>query len=295
MSGARLSDMVSGSYARGMRISRKLCSLTAAALLVGLTLSACGDKDGDKKDDAAGDKTSSSSAASGTTLTKANFTKALSTSQAKAKSAHVDMTIDVGGQSVKAQGDVAVGSTVADSAMTMTMDMGSAMKVDMRLVDEALYINMGQMTQDKFVKVDLTDQSNPLAQQFGQLTDQMDPSKQLAELEEAVTSFEKKGEPETIDGVQAQPYAVTVDTSKLKALADLPSASTSQLPKTIDYTMYVGSDDLLRRMEFDLAGSKAQMDYSKWGEPVDILAPPADEVSDQDLSELMGGGVAPAA
>ena len=172
--------------------------------------------------------------------------------------------------------------------------MGSSMTMDMRLVDATLYMNMGQMTQDKFVKIDLTDESNPLGRQFSQLTDQMDPAKQLAQLEEAVTKFEKKGEPQKIDGVATQSYAVTVDTSKLKALADLPSSATSQLPKTIDYTMYVGSDNLLRRMEFDLAGSKAQIDYSKWGEPVEIEAPAPNEISDQDMSELMGG-VAPAA
>ena len=275
-----------------MKISRKLSSLTVVALLLGITLSACGDEKA--KEDATGDKTEKSSA-SATTLTRANFTKTLSSSQSKAKSAHVDMTIGVGGQTVKAQGDIAVGKTAADSAMTMTMDMGSSMKVDMRLVDATLYMNMGQMTQDKFVKIDLTDESNPLGKQFSQLTDQMDPSKQLAQLEEAVTKFEKKGEPQKIDGVDTQPYAVTVDTSKLKAMADLPASATSQMPKTIDYTMYVGTDELLRRMEFDMAGSKAQIDYSKWGEPVDILAPAAGDISDQDMSDLMGGAVAPAA
>lgn len=280
--------MVSGFYARAMTISRKFRALAALVLAAGLTLSACGD-DKDKAD-APGDKAGSST----TTLTQANFTKTIAASQSKAKSAHVDMTIGVGGQTIKATGDIAVGKTIADSAMTMTMDMGASMKADMRLVDEALYLNIGEMSENKFVKVDLTDESNPLAKQFGQLTDQMDPSKQLAELDEAVTKFEKSGEPQKIDGVDAQPYAVTVDTSKLKALADLPSSATSQLPKTIDYTMYVGSDDLLRRMEFDLAGSKSRVDYSQWGEPVEITAPSADEISEQDLSDLMRGGVAPA-
>jgi hypothetical protein len=31
------------------------------------------------------------------------------------------------------------------------------------------------------------------------------------------------------------------------------------------------------------------MDYSKWGEPVDIKAPAAGEITDKDLSALMGG------
>ena len=268
-----------------MTFSRKLSSIAAVVLLAGLTLSACGDKD-----DSATDKSSSKPAAgSETTLTQANFSQVLADSQAKAKSTHVDMTVGVGGQSIKAKGDVAVGSTPADGSMTMTMDMGSSMKMDMRLVDQVFYMNMGQVTDNKFVKIDLTDDSNPLSKQYGQIMDQMDPAKQIDQLKDAVKSFEKKGAPKTLDGVKTQPYVVTVDTSKVKAFADLPAASKSQVPDTIVYTMYIGSDDLPRRMEFDLAGSKSTMDYSKWGEPVDIKAPSADEISDKALSALLGG------
>lgn len=268
-----------------MMLSRKLSSIAAVVLLAGLTLSACGDKD-----DPAADKPSAKAAGGGeVALTKANFTQVLADSQAKAKSAHVDMTIGVGGQSIKAEGDLAIGSSPADGAMTMTMDMGSSMKMDMRLVDKVLYMNMGQVTEGKFVKVDLTDESNPLTKQYGQILDQMDPAKQIDQLKSAITSFEKKGEAKTLDAVKTQPYVVTVDTSKVKAFADLPAASKSQVPDTIVYTMYIGSDDLPRRIVFDLAGSKSTMDYSKWGEPVDIKAPAAGEISDKDLSALMGG------
>lgn len=272
-----------------MTISRKLSALVAVVLLAGLSLSACGDKD------SAGDDSGSKAGGGGeTALTEANFSQVLADSQVKAKSAHVDMTIGMGGQAVKAQGDVKIGSSLKDTAMTMTMDMGSSMTFDMRLVDQVFYMNMGQVTEGKYLKIDLTDDSNPFAQQYGQIMDQMDPAKQMEQLQEAVTSFEKKGEPKTIDGVKAQPYVVTVDTSKIKAFADLPAASAGQIPKTIVYTMYVGPDDLLRRMEFELAGSKSTMDYSKWGEPVDITAPPAGEISDKDFSEL-GGMPTPAA
>ncbi len=270
-----------------MTISRKLTSLVAVALLTGLALSACGDKD----DSAADTKTGSGGGGKAATLTQANFSDVLTASQAKAKTSHVDMSIAVGGQTVKAQGDVKVGSSIKDVSMAMTMVMDSK-KMEMRLLDQTFYMNMGQLTEDKFVKIDLTDESNPIAQQYGKIMDQMDPASQLRQFKAAVKSFEKKGEPQTIDGVKAQPYVVTVDTSKLDAIKDLPAASRSQVPKTMVYTMYVGSDDLLRRMEFDMAGAKTTMDYSKWGEPVDIQAPSPAEISDKDISELSG---APAA
>src|SRR5690554_4881683 len=105
-----------------MTILRKVSSFTVAALLVGLSVSACGDKDKDAADDASGSKPATNSS---TSLTAANFAEVLSDSQTKAKSAHVDMEIGAAGQTVKAQGDVAIGATPEDSAMTMTMDMGS--------------------------------------------------------------------------------------------------------------------------------------------------------------------------
>lgn len=272
-----------------MTISRKLSAIASVVLLAGLALSACGDKD-DSADDKAGPTATATATSDTTALTLSNFTQVLAASQVKAKSSHIDMTIGVSGQTIKAQGDVAVGSSPTDSAMTMTMDMGS-MKIDMRLVDQTMYMNMGQMTDNKFLKIDLTDENNPIAKQYGQLMDQMDPAKQMEQFKEALTSFDKKGEPKTIDGVKAQPYVVTVDTSKMEAFKNLDGAG--QIPDSIVYTMYIGPDNLPRRMEFEVAGSKSTMDYSKWGEPVDIKAPAAGEISDQDISKLMGG-VAPA-
>ena len=104
--------------------------------------------------------------------------------------------------------------------MSMDMDMGSAGPATMKmlLVDGVLYMNFGQVTKGKYAKIDLEDEDNPLGQQFSQLADQMDPSKQLEQFKKAVTSFEKKGKPKRLDGVEAQPYEVVVDTSKIDAL-----------------------------------------------------------------------------
>jgi hypothetical protein len=268
-----------------MKVSRKSSSLAAAlALLVGFTLSACGDKE---QGDSAG---SSSATTDGSDLTKATFMTATSEAASKAKSAHVSMDIGAGGQTVTAEADVAVGSSPEDTAMTMTMDMGAAGAgtFEMRIVDQIFYLNFGSMTQDKFTKVDLTDESNPIAKQYGAIMDQMDPAKQLHDLSEAVVAVEKKGEPEELDGVQAQPYRVVLDSTKIPALAELPGGAAAQIPDRINYTMYIGPDNLPRRFISDMAGTTMTMDYSKWGEPVDIKAPDPSEVSDKDLSELMG-------
>ena len=269
-----------------MTFSRKLSSFAAVLLFAGLTLSACGDKDNGGSDT----KSTSSSAASDKELDAETFFTTLIEEQGKAGSAHTAMTIGFGGQSIKADGDTKFGKTVADTAMSMDMDMGSAGPGTMKMVmaDGVLYMNFGQVTKGKYAKLDLKDESNPFGKQFSQLADQMDPSKQLEQFKTAVTSFEKSGEPKQLDGVKAQPYKIELDTSKIDALSELPGGAAANVPKTITYVMYLGSDNLLRRMTADVGGSKTQVDFSKWGEPVDIKAPPASEVSDEDLSTLMG-------
>jgi hypothetical protein len=272
-----------------MKLSRKSSSLVAVVLLAGLSLTACGDKD--SSDGGSKPAASSSAKSGGGDLTEANFVDTLTAAQVKASSAHVTMDIGVGGQSIKATGDQKVGKTFADTAMSLSMDMGAAGmdQIKMVLADQTFYLNFGKMTQDKYAKIDLKDDSNPLGKQFSQLVDQMDPSKQLEQFKKALTSFDKKGAPQDIDGVKAQPYEIVLDTSKIAALSDLPGGATAGVPKTLTYTMFVGPDDLLRRIVTDAAGSKVTVDYSKWGEPVDIKAPAAGEISDQDLSKLMGG------
>jgi len=269
-----------------MTISRKLSSFAAAVLVAGLTLSACGDDD-----DPVHAESSSHGETRDIALTEHTFHERLTTAQADAGSAHVEMTMGVNSQAITASGDMEAGTTATDSSLAMVMDIGSMGSLEMRLVDEVFYMSFGTMTQNKFVKLDLTDDSNPIAKQFGQIADQMDPSRQMELLGEALKSFEKDGEPERIDGVEAQPYVVVVDTAKLPGLEGLTGSQAAQVPDEITYTMFIGPDDLPRRMTFDVAGVEMTMDYSKWGEPVDIEAPDPSDVSDQDLSELLSGAL----
>lgn len=273
-------------------MNQRLRTLTAPAALLlaaALTLSACGDKDTED----AGSKApaSSSSSESDKALTQANFTSAITAAQAKARTSHVSMDLGMGGQNIKAEGDVKIGADPASTAMTMKMDMASAGagNIEMRLVDQVFYLNFGPMTQNKFAKIDLNDSSNPIGKQYGNLLDQMDPAKQMQQFDKALTSFKKKGDPEKIDGVDAQPYELVLDTSKIAGMAELTGNAKASVPKTLTYTMYVGPDDLPRRIVTDVAGSKISVDYSQWGEPVEIKKPAAAEISDQDLGKMMSG------
>lgn len=233
---------------------------------------------------------SSPSVAEPADATHAAFFQKIADAQTDVRTSHVSMRISAGSVAITADGDIQIGDTPADTSMSMTMDMGAAgpSELSMVLLDNVMYINLGERTGGKYGAVDLTDTSNPLGSQFATITDQLDPSKQLSGFKDALTSLEEKGEPVTIDGVEAQPYELTLDTAAMTGLPGTAGGSASGLPESLTYTMYIGPDNLLRRVTADVAGSAIQADYSKWGEPVEVEAPAADEISQTALDQLGG-------
>jgi len=266
---------------------KKWAATAAIVLSAAVTLSACGD---DEEPASGSGSASAEVGDAADELTAETFMTAVSGAQAKAGSSHVDMTVDAAGQKITAKGDVVIGDDPADTAMTMTMDAGAAAgglgSLEMRLVDGTFYMNLGPLTQDKFAKVDLDDPSNPLGAQYGQLVDQLDPSRQIEQFNDALKSFDQKGEPLEIDGVEATPYVLTLDTTKIPGTED---GATAGMPETIEYTMYIGPDNLPRRISSDIAGSAFTMDYSKWGEDIKVEAPSDDEITDTDLMSQLAG------
>lgn len=265
---------------------RKRYQLVLAIAAVSLTLAGCGDKDSAAKNGA--DSVDVGKKAE-TALTSDNFIKEVTEAQRKAKTSHVDMKIDAAGQQFGAVGDVELGAAAADTKAALKMDMGSgAGGFEMRLIGQAFYINLGPVTDNKYAKVDLTDKSNPVSAQFGEIIDGLDPAKQIDLFKKAMTSVKAEGKAIELDGVKAQPYVITLDTSKIPSIAKLGSEASSPIPKEIVYTMFVGPDSLPRRIATDIAGSGVTVDYSKWGEPVDIKEPPKAEISDKNLLDQMG-------
>jgi hypothetical protein len=248
-----------------------------------VSLVACSGKDGS----ADGEGSSA-----GADLTQATFFDQVLQAQQKAGSSHMTMNMDVGGQTIKADGDIEVGKAPADTAMDMTMKTGQSGMgaLEMRLVDEVFYLNFGPMTSNKFAKIDLADENNPIGKQFGDLLGGVDPAQQIREFKGAVKSFEQKGKAIELDGVQAQPYVIGIDPSKI----DAAKQAGGSLPKTLEYTMYIGPDDLPRRIVSDLpavAGSEkgtSTIDFSKWGEEVEIAKPKASEITDKDFFSQLG-------
>lgn len=216
----------------------------------------------------------------------------VSKAQLKAGSSHISMTLTAAdGQKFASRGQMKLGARAQDTAMAMTVngDTGGLGTVELRLVDRAFYISLGALTQNKFVKIDLTDKSNPVARQFGEIIQNVDPARQVRQYEKAITKFDASGTPKEIDGVQAQPYKISVDPAKADQFKQLDQAA---LPDSINFTLYVGPDDLPRRMVSMIPSqsgtTKLQLDYTKWGEKVTIAAPSKAMITEDSLLNRLG-------
>lgn len=107
----------------------------------------------------------------------------------------------------------------------------------------------------------------------------------IEDLSVAVVSFEPDGEPEEIDGADAQPYAVTLDPEQLDLFVAPGPADDGEAPTG---TFWVGADDLPLRFVGSDAGGEYVFEFSRWNETVDVEAPPEGEIMTED--ELRGLG-----
>jgi hypothetical protein len=210
----------------------------------------------------------------------------------KSGSSHIAMTLTApSGEKFTSRGQMKLGARPQDTAMAMTVDAGTGSlgTVEMRLVDRAFYISLGALTQNKFAKVDLTDKSNPISSQYGAILESLDPARELQQYQKAITKFDASGETVEIDGVKAQPFRFSVDPSKADQFKQVDRAA---IPASINVTLYVGPDDLPRRIVMQMptqnGTTKQQRDYTKWGEKVTITAPSKSRITEESLLDGIG-------
>lgn len=250
---------------------KKILGLLTALVMM-FALSACGGTSG-SNEVKVGEKSS-------TKLTEKNFFEVLTKSQTEAGSAQMTMNMASMGQTMQISAKVNMGETLEDVSMDMTMDLG-IMSADIIMLDGVMYMNMGEMSENKFIKVDSSDPDNPLSGDFDEMAEQMDPASQLKTLEKATLSLKKVGDGGKVDGVKTTKWEVTVDPAKM----DLDEESAGLMPETLTYLMWVGEDNLPRKQTFELAGSETEVLFTQWGKDFKIKAPSKSEIV-EDLNAL---------
>lgn len=227
----------------------------------------------------AGASAAADRSASDAPLSRDNFVERLSSAQLDAGSAHIETTTSGSGMGVTMTGDVVIAKRLEDSASRISMDT-AGMPMELRLVGGNLYLKMEQLAGGKFLEVDLDDPEDAFAKNFGNVTERLDPAEQLELFDEALADFENQGDGGTIDGVETTKLRLVLDThAMLDGRADAQKFG-SKVPEKMEYVLYVGEDDLMRRMTADVAGTATTTDWSRWGDEVDVEAPKKSEIAD---------------
>lgn len=243
-----------------------------------VVVSACGGEDEPKS--------------SGPKLTKDNISQRTTAAMVAEGSMHFEMTVEAGDGVILMEGDQVVGETFDDSKFDFTYSEVSededepVTNMSMVLVDGIIYADLGEASDDMYVRVDPKNSSSEMGQAFSSMVDELDITKSVSSFADAITDVEQKGSSKKIDGVMTTPYSVSVDVDKAIESGALDTDSGIRPGTTLHYIFYLDKNDLLRRMESSIDSAHVQMDMTKFGEPVDIVAPGPDEfVEESELGE----------
>jgi hypothetical protein len=272
-----------------MKLTR---GLLAGGVALVLTLTGCADKS-----DSSGGTTGTKADAKPSTSLFGDVNALVEAASGQSKSKQsAQMTFDMafGGQNMTGSGAYRMGD---NPAMKMQMDSPTG-SIEMVLVDRTLYMKMpaelaGKAGSDgkPWIKIsaDGTDpMSKAMAPLFDQMEETVDVTKSLEKIKEAGT-ITSSGE-ETLDGEKVTRYAITVDVAKLAEIQQDPTlkqAAEAQIKAgitKIDQELWLNSDNLPVKVTTQIpmpgAGNgTATILFKDWGQPVDISAPPADQVT----------------
>ncbi|WP_121250848.1 LppX_LprAFG lipoprotein [Nocardioides ferulae] len=275
---------------------------TAAAVLVPLSLAAltaCGDDEGSAA--SSGNVALESQVeevAEGETVDAADVGEQMLASFTEGETVSVEMTMTLMGAEMVSEGVGSYAGDQPETAMTMTNPFLGEDETEVRFVDGVVYMNLGALSDNKFWSLDPSDADGSGLPLGGTLDQMADPRAALESMSEAVTEAVYAGE-EEVDGETTDRYTLTIDVEEMFAasgLGELGADATAMMPAEVTQDIWFGEDGLVRKAAVDMgdAGSTV-MEFSGWGEPVTIEAPPADQVEEMpDLDQLgqMGGQVA---
>ncbi|SNR36203.1 hypothetical protein SAMN06265360_103208 [Haloechinothrix alba] len=276
--------------------------VTAGILAFALAVSGCGG-------DGGGGEDSDDTSAQEDPNSAADIALAAGEQAKEEGSASFDLEMDISGQTAGGQGQYRHGDE--SSAVDVTLDAGGQ-ETELRQVGDAVYMKLPEQMQSAVGTdapwLDLTE-SPQVAQMFGgmdQLPRQADPAGVLGQLKEAGTILDT--EEIEVAGEQATRYKTEVHIGELEE--NLPMGMTREALQSLQQSgiesyrvnLDVNEDDLPMQVTMNLTelyaaaaesmGQQGQqqqapegesvitVNYSDWGEPVEIEAPPEEEIGE---------------
>lgn len=204
---------------------------------------------------------------------------------------HFRLNIAAGEVHVNSTGEAYLAGT--NTKMSMHGDVPGFGSLDMVVIGDTAYLKLPAglaATGKPWVKIDPsgTDPvSKALSGMLSQEEQSVDPTKSLAQLTGAATITKRSQT--TVNGQPATRYVLSVDTQKLlhsklvtPAMRQLIGSAGASLPPHFTEILWLNSDNLPVKTTVSekVAGQQVSVvaTYTDWGGPVDITAPPADQV-----------------
>ncbi|MBT0993655.1 hypothetical protein KIN34_05070 [Cellulomonas sp. DKR-3] len=174
-----------------------------------------------------------------------------------------------------------------DTRVGMTMT-SQGMEATTVIADGMYYMNLGELSGNKYVIIDPADTQNPLASQLPD-PQQLAQAGQNAQFDDALVELEAVGV-EEIAGVPAMHYTMTLDTAAYVEamsgnLGGMLEDAMAQLPETMTSDAWLDAEGRTVQTVSEFQGVTTTMTFGDWDdESVTVEVPPADELIDwQDV------------
>ncbi|MEV4602409.1 hypothetical protein AB0K15_34065 [Amycolatopsis sp. NPDC049253] len=218
------------------------------------------------------------------------------------------------GKTVTAQGDYLFQPGDIELSLTETVE---GQQVGLRIVDKTLYVKIppaeaSQMGTDKAWLKITPGANDPLSQaisgSMGSTSEASDPTELLDRIGEAgrIVSSDQT----TLDGEKVNHYKVELDLDKAldRFTTLMPAATKAKVEQQVKgkhimlpTELWIDKNQLPRQITMDETAltqaegtgaglGKTTLDYSDWGTPVTITAPPADQIAGlSEIAKKLGG------
>ncbi|MFD6090941.1 hypothetical protein ACFWGN_02340 [Oerskovia sp. NPDC060338] len=267
-----------------MHLSRGLAALSLASVMT-LTLGACS---GDTEPVASPSASTPASTPDPTPteevsneLTTENVVERLTAAHRAAGSVSLSTAVTMDDLLVGLTADVAFLDGTQD--VRLVYDVPDTIQIDVRRVAATYYVGAGEASGNLFNTIDIADPASETAP-LGLIAAALDPTQSLVSLAPGITGLEKSGDPVVVDGVETQPYALTVDVTKLDTAAqEIIVGDDGVLPTTMTVQLWVGADDLMRKHVTIVGAQNLEIAYTAWGTAPAVVAPAPEQVSAEQV------------
>ncbi|MEU4396065.1 hypothetical protein [Kribbella sp. NPDC023855] len=203
-------------------------------------------------------------------LTNASFMPAMNKANQKVTSMEATTRMVVQGQAMSMK----VATTTKPFGLKMDMSTPDGL-IKMIVVKTGMYMSTPDLPAGKYLKLS-TGKDAELAA-LAEMAESADPAKTFEGWNKAGLKV-KFVKSETVGARKLDRYLVTMDTKTALGAKAKGIPAEAKLPKTVTYTVWMGTDNLPYKLSFNLLGMDVQMDITGYNTVRPITAPPASKI-----------------